>query len=460
MKLWNSGKLNSMNKLNLNLIVAVFLSLCLVGVSSQALAQDKSKDRKTKQTVAMSQKVYEKLIEIQELVEAKNYANAQRLINEISQGTGKKSKLSDYERAQIYNLEGYSYYLQERYADAIRSYEKVLAQPELPEALVLSTLKTMAQLQFTQEDYKGALLTIDRLMQSIAAEPSADIYMLKGQALFQMERYDDALNPIKTAIDLYRDQGRPPKENWLLLLRVIYFERSDYGNMLKVVKELIVYYPKDTYILTLAGIYSEQGDTKKQLVLSEVLYEKGMLNSASNVTNLANLYLMHGLPYKAAVLLQTEMEKKVVVSNERNLRLLSQSWYQAREDQKAIPPLKLAADMAEDGELYVRLAQSHINLEQWRDAVAAIEKGLKLGGLKRTDQAYIMLGMALFSQKRLTQARRAFVRANRDKRSARTAGQWINYVDSEIRRSELLKQEAPEFKKRERDELEDVLLED
>ena len=459
MKLWNSGKLNSMNKLNLNLIVAVFLSLCLVGVSSQALAQDKSKDRKTKQTVAMSQKVYEKLIEIQELVEAKNYANAQRLINEISQGTGKKSKLSDYERAQIYNLEGYSYYLQERYADAIRSYEKVLAQPELPEALVLSTLKTMAQLQFTQEDYKGALLTIDRLMQSIA-EPSADIYMLKGQALFQMERYDDALNPIKTAIDLYRDQGRPPKENWLLLLRVIYFERSDYGNMLKVVKELIVYYPKDTYILTLAGIYSEQGDTKKQLVLSEVLYEKGMLNSASNVTNLANLYLMHGLPYKAAVLLQTEMEKKVVVSNERNLRLLSQSWYQAREDQKAIPPLKLAADMAEDGELYVRLAQSHINLEQWRDAVAAIEKGLKLGGLKRTDQAYIMLGMALFSQKRLTQARRAFVRANRDKRSARTAGQWINYVDSEIRRSELLKQEAPEFKKRERDELEDVLLED
>ncbi len=454
-----------MNKFNMNLIVAGFLSLCLVGVSSQALAQydsgsakNENKERKTKQTVAMSQKVYEKLIEIQELVEAKNYANAQRLIDEISQVTGKKSKLSDYERAQIYNLEGYSYYLQERYADAIRSYEKVLAQPELPEALVLSTLKTMAQLQFTQEDYKGALLTIDRLMQSIA-EPSADIYMLKGQALFQMERYDDALNPIKTAIDLYRDQGRPPKENWLLLLRVIYFERNDYVNMLDVVKELLVYYPKDTYILTLAGIYSEQGDTKKQLVLSEVLYEKGMLNSASNVTNLANLYLMHGLPYKAAVLLQTEMDKKVVVSNERNLRLLSQSWYQAREDQKAIPPLKLAAGMAKDGELYVRLAQSHINLEQWKDAAAAVERGLKLGGLKRSDQANIMLGMALFNQKRLTQARRAFERANRDKRSARTAGQWIKYVDSEIRRSELMNQEAPEFKKRERDKLEDALSE-
>jgi len=441
-----------MNNFKMNLIVAGLLSLCLVGVSSQALAQ--SKERKTKQTVAMSQKVYEKLTEIQELVEAKNYANAHRLIDDM--GRGKKNKLSPYEQAQIFNLEGYSYYLQERYADAIRSYEKVLAQPELPEALVLSTLKTKAQLQFTQEDYKGALVTIDRLIRAVA-EPSADIFMLKGQALFQMERYNDALNPIKTAIDMYRDQGRPPKENWLLLLRVIYFERNDYANMLNVVKELIVYYPKDTYILTLAGIYSEQGDTKKQLVLTEVLYEKGMLNNAANVTNLANLYLMHGLPYKAAVLLQKEMDKKVVVSNERNLRLLSQSWYQAREDQKAIPPLKVAAGMSKDGELYIRLSQSHINLEQWSDAVAAIEKGLKLGGLKRDDQANIMLGMALFNLKRLTQARRAFERANRDSRSKRTAGQWIQYVDSEIRRAELMAQDAPEFKKRKRDALEEVL---
>jgi tetratricopeptide (TPR) repeat protein len=258
---------------------------------------------------------------------------------------------------------------------------------------------------------------------------------------------------------MYRDQGRPPKENWLLLLRVIYFERNDYDNMLKVVKELLVYYPKDTYILTLAGIYSEQGDTKKQLVLSEVLYEKGMLNNASNVTNLANLYLMHGLPYKAAVLLQTEMDKKVVEANERNLRLLSQSWYQAREDQKAIPPLRVAAGMTKDGELYIRLGQSHINLEQWKDAATAIQKGLKMGGLKRSDQANIMLGMALFNQKRLTQARRAFERANRDKRSARTASQWIQYVDSEIRRAELMSQDAPEFKARERDQLEDVISE-
>jgi tetratricopeptide (TPR) repeat protein len=364
--------------------------------------------------------------------------------------------LSDYERAQIWNITAYSYYLQERYGDAIRAYDQLLAQPELPEALLLSTLKTKAQLHFTEEDYEAALVVVRQLIAAIP-EPSADVMMIEGQALFQLGRYDEALVPIRTAIDMYREQGQTPRENWLLLLRVIYFEQKEYELMIDVVKELIVYYPKDTYVLTLAGIYSELGDTKKQLALTEVLYEKGMLNTSSHITNLGNLYLLHGLPYKAATLLEKEMNENIVESNERNLRLLSQAWYQAREDEKAIPPLERAAGMSEDGELYVRLAQAHLNLENWSEAAQAVQKGIRAGGLKRSDTANIMLGMALFNQKRLEQARRAFERAAGDNRSRRAAQQWIAYVDSELKRRDLMNQELPDAQPRERDELLDVI---
>jgi len=435
-------------------IVAIVTGALMLGSASDIFAQKKNdgSEKKTKETVAMSQSVYEDLTEIQELVEAKDYASAQRLTDELKSKKG----LSPYELAQIWNITAYSYYLQERYTDAIRAYDQVMAQPELPEALMLSTLKTKAQLQFTLEDYEAALSTIRRLMAEIT-EPSADVLMLEGQALFQLARYDEALVPIKSAIEMYREQGQTPKENWLLLLRVIYFEQKDYESMIGVVKELIVHYPKDTYILTLAGIYSELGDTKKQLTLTEVLYEKGYLTSASHVTNLANLYLLHGLPYKAAVLLEKEMGEEIVKSNDRNLRLLSQAWYQAREDQKAIPPLERAAKLSDDGSLYVRLGQAHINLEQWAEASAALQKGLQLGGLKRNDTANIMLGMALFNQKRLEQARRAFTKAASDNRSKRAATQWIAYVDSEIKRRDLLKQDVPEYTPRERDQMEEVI---
>ena len=441
---------NFMTKLTVASIAAVLLA----GTVGSAFAQsDRDRDEeKTKETVAMSQQVYEDLSEIQELIEAQDYATAERKTVELR---GKKN-LSDYERAQIWNITAYSYYLQERYADAVKAYDQVLAQPGLPEALLQSTLKTKAQLMFTQEDYEGALGVIRELI-AIIPEPSADVLMIEGQALFQLARYEEALVPIKTAIDMYRNQGQNPKENWLLLLRVIYFEQKDYENMIEVVRELVAYYPKDTNILTLAGIYSELGDTKKQLALTEVLYEKGYLNTASHITNLANLYLLHGLPYKAAVLLEKEMGAQIIESNERNLRLLSQAWYQAREDQKAIPPLERAADISKDGELYVRLAQAHINLENWGDAAAAAREGLRLGGLKRSDQASIMLGMALFNQKRLEQSRRAFEVAQRDNRSRRAAEQWIAYVDSEIKRRDLLQQELPDMQPRERDDLLDVI---
>lgn len=435
------------------MLVAIVTGSLLLGAFGNALAQD-DKEKKTKETVAMSQQVYEKLTEIQEMVEAKDYASAQRLVDELKS----EKKLSDYERAQVWNLSAYSYYLQELYPQAIDAYNQVLAQPDLPEALVMSTLKTKAQLLFTTEDYEEALATIRELMK-VVPEPSADIFMIEGQALFQLARYDEALVPIKTAIEMFREQGQIPKENWLLLLRVIYFEQKDYENMIEVVRELIAYYPKDTYILTLAGIYSELGDTKKQLALTEVLYEKGYLNTASHITNLANLYLLHGLPYKAATLLDKEVEAGIVDANERNLRLLSQAWYQAREDQKAIPPLERAAELSGEGDLYVRLAQAHINLENWRDAADAIRQALKAGGLKRTDQANIMLGMALFNQKQLEQARRAFERAAADERSARAASQWINYVESEIKRRDLMNQDLPQNQPREKDELLEVIEE-
>jgi hypothetical protein len=132
----------------------ICLSLILMLASTLANAQKagKKEEPKSKKTVAMSQGVYEDLTEIQEFVEVEDYASADSLMNKMHQN----EKLTPYEKAQVWNLTGYSAYLQENYAAAIRAYEMVMQQPELPEALVLSTLKTMAQLQFTIEEYEEA----------------------------------------------------------------------------------------------------------------------------------------------------------------------------------------------------------------------------------------------------------------------------------------------------------------
>jgi len=442
----------SANSKHRSWLVSGLIVLLSVSLASTATAQikrdEEKKERKTKQTVAMSQQVYEALTEIQELIEAEDTSTALVKIKALQS----KKKLSDYESAQIWNITGYAYYLQEDYKNAINAYQQMLKTPELPEALQQSTLKTLAQLHFTVEDYPKALTTVKELM-SVVAEPAADVYMLLGQAHFQMQNYEEAIGPIKIAIKMYRDQGRVPRENWLLLLRVCYWELKDFPNMLIVLEELIEAYPKDSYVLTLAGVHSELGDTKKQLALTEALYEKGYIDGKTHAVNLANLYLLHGMPYKAAKTLEKEMAANNVQSDVRNLRLLSQAWYSAREDEKSIPPLQLAAAESEDGELYIRLTQSYLNLEKWKEAADAAKKGIAVGNIKRMDTANIMYGMALFNQKKLEQARRAFQAARKDNRSKRAADQWIKYVDSEIRRRDTLEQKLPELKARDMDEI-------
>lgn len=419
------------------MLVLVSTAFCFTGFVNAVAKNKEEKEQKTKQTEAMSQKVFKKLQEAQAQVEAKNYLGAHAALKNIRES----SRLSDYERAQIWNYTAYTYYLQEKYEDAISAYNNVLKQKNLPDALKLSVLKTISQLYFVVADYDSALGTIQELIAE-TEEPGADLYLLLGQAYFQQEDYKNALQPMRTAIKMYEDQGKRPKENWLLILRVIHYELEDYDKMVVVLKKLIRLYPKDSYMMTLAAAYSQLGKTKKQLAIMEVLYEKGYITEPKQKVNLANLFLLHGLPYKAAKVIEKELADSTIEASEKNLRLLSQAWQQARYDEKAIPPLEKAAALSDDGGLYVRLAQLYINLGKWNESSRALNKGLKKGGLKRPDTAHIMLGMSLFNQKKFTSARNAFQSASKYEKSKNVAQQWIAHISDEIKRQNLLNQEV------------------
>jgi tetratricopeptide (TPR) repeat protein len=268
----------------------------------------------------------------------------------------------------------------------------------------------------------------------MVAEPSPNIYLLIGQTHYQLNNYKEAIVPISKAIDIHRRNGKEPEENWLLLLRAIYYEMNNYEKMVAVLNELLRLYSKEEYLRTLAGVYSELEQPKKQLAIMEALYDRGYMKKSNEKLNLANMFLLHGVPFKAARLLQKLTDNKDITINETNLRLLSQAWQQARDDKKAIPPLERAAALSSGGDLYVRLAQAYINLEKWQEAIGALNDALDKGNLKRPDAAHIMLGMAYFNQKSLELAKDAFIKASKDKRSHKTANQWITYVENEQER--------------------------
>lgn len=113
---------------------------------------------------------------------------------------------------------------------------------------------------------------------------------------------------------------------------------------------------------------------------------------------------------------------------------MGSAYRQAQEVAKAIPAMEIAADKSEDGELYARLGNVYLDGDKFEEAIAALEKGLKRGGVRREDNAQLSLGMAYFNTKQYDKARKAFRAAGKDKRSETYAKQWIKYLNSELER--------------------------
>ncbi|MCY4362038.1 MAG: tetratricopeptide repeat protein [Gammaproteobacteria bacterium] len=415
-------------------ITPVFVVSTIPAVSAQD-SSDSGEKRKTRKTPSMSEKVYKKLTEAQELIEAKDYVAGLAALSDLAS----EPKLSNYEKAQLYNYFAYTYFTLERYEDAIASYEQVLAQPDLPEALETNSLYTLAQLYFIIEDYQKAVDIINRWF-TVTEKPTENAYMLLGQGYYQLEQYENSLVPLKKAYAMVKGRGDIPKQNLLLLLRVDYYNLGDYENMLEILKELVELYPKVEYWLTMAGTYSELKRLDKQMSILEMMYEAGSLQRGNQQLNLANLYMLHEAPYKAAVLLEKGMGEGKIEENIRNLRLLSQAWLQAQENEKSLPPLIQAAKLTKDGELDMRLAQAYINLYRYDEAIKSLRTAFKKGGLKRPDQANIMLGLALFETQNFDDSLEAFRAASKDKRSRKAAETWLGYVTSEKQRKKQLEE--------------------
>jgi len=415
------------------LLVLATLGWCM---APPAFAQEGEKQQQeTKRTGSMSEKTYKKLAEAQEMADAEDYAGARRVLDDLKSSP----KLSPYELAQLYNFYGFIYYAEENYTQSIASYEKVLAQPEIPQGLRDQTLYTLAQLYFTTEKWQKAIDLVNQWL-ATATNPGPEPYILLGSGYYSLERWKDMIQPIEKAMSIARERDNPVKEQWYLLLRAAYYEMDNYKKVKDLLEVLVVNWPKKEYWTQLSAMYGELKSESKQLAAYEAAYDQQLLTRSAELVQLAQLFLQANVPYKASRVLEKGFEAGVIDKKAENYRLLANSLQLAAEDRKAIPALKTAAGMSDDGQLFVRLANSYLNVSEYDACVESARKGLDKGGLRREDNAYIVLGMCLYEKDQYEQAKKAFRSAARDKRSAKTANQWIQFIEREQDRERQLEQ--------------------
>lgn len=446
-------------------VLSVFISsllavLNITDVSGSAYAEEEKQEErkyenaKTRKRQAVSQKCAKKLESVQAVLSGEEGAeqkepSAKQLQNLIRRLRDYKesSCSSSYEKSQVHNLLGFVHYSLIDIQRAIINYKSMIAEPDVDPRQKTDTHYTLAQLYMMQENYPFAARQLEIWM-AISDVVSNDGKILLAQVYYELDKKPEALMLVNQAIDAVSRKGHTPKESWWVLQKVLYYEKSDnkngsnksYNNkkVVSILKQLITHYPKHLYWHQLGGMYGQMEESSHRLASLDILYLDKALTKSRDLLSLAYLYLGADVPYRAAQIIEQGIEQKIIEKNSKNLELLGGAWQQARETQKALAPLKQAAEKSDTGEIWSRLAMVYLDLNENTKAVKAAKNALKKGQLKYPSYTQITLGNALVNLNCYRKAAKIFGKAAQYKKSEKTAKQWQTYVLGEADRRDSL----------------------
>ena len=204
------------------------------------------------QVAPMSTGVFDRLAEVQQHLDAKDYQSALDALATMLHS----SDLNDNETGQVHNMRGFVYFTMDDYVQALGEYEKVIAQGEaIPLGLKLTTLYTLAQLSFVTEQYPKALDYMASWLDDAERHgPGPLIFM--GQVYYQMHDYPAAIERIEEGVRIAQERGTPVKENWWGLLNYLYYELENWDRTIEILEILRQQFPNEKYDKRLQGLRS------------------------------------------------------------------------------------------------------------------------------------------------------------------------------------------------------------
>jgi len=396
------------------------LGLALAGPSlAQQSRTEKKKDESAPTIDAATGKALNSAIEF---LNMEKYAEAQAAIGEL-----KMDKLSPYEKSKVEQILFNISYAQEKYAEARGHLQKAIDAGGLNEQEVSQARYQAAQLYMTEEKWKEGAAALEEWFKT-AQNPNSAAYYLLAVAYYQQENYNKALPPAQKAVELMDK----PQEGWIGMLLALYLQKDQYKEAIPLLQRLIALVPeKKTYWMQLSAVYGQLEDYPNALGIMQLAYGSGLVTEDSEVRRLADLLLFNEVPYRGAQVLEAGIDKKIVKVDDKLYEKLANCWIAAGELDKAVKPLQQGAELAPTGEMYVRLGEVDIQREDWAGAAAALDRGINKGQLRDTANAQMLMGIALYSEKKLGEAKTWFQRASQSEKHRQMSRGYLQLIESQ-----------------------------
>jgi tetratricopeptide (TPR) repeat protein len=354
-----------------------------------------------------------------EALNADQFDAAAQIVREL-----KMDKLSPYEKGRVEQILATIANAQEDYPGAQAHLQAAVASGGLNESEISQARYQIAQLWMAQEKWKEGAAAMEEWI-ATALKPNSSAYYLLAVAYYQQDLFSQALPPAQKAVEL----AEKPQESWIQLVLALHLQQENWNEAVPLLMRLIDLYPdKKTYWVQLSSVYGQMDDFAKSLAVMQLAYSAGLIVDEGEVRRLFDLLLFNNVPYRCATLIDEALEKKLVKSDEKLYQKKADCLIAAREYEKAIGPLRRTAELSQSGDSFVRLGEAHIQLNQWEKAANEFRHALNKGGLKDTAYAQLMLGIAYYNQKELSQAADWLQKAKSSSKQRKTAEGYLQLI--------------------------------
>lgn len=410
-----------------------WLAAVLLFTAHGAAAAKDERSAKEEKRIGLDPRVGEKLLQANERLAKDQFDAALAIVDELA----KRRRLGPPELAQIHRFRGYILLNKGESEPAAAEFQQSLAQNALDRSAEQAMTYSLAQLYTQLGRYDEALTLIDTWFAS-EESPKPDAYYLKAMILVQQEKFAEAVEPARTAIE----RSPEPRESWLQLMVAIYGHLKDYPNVASTLERLANLNPsKKLYWVQLAAVQNYLERDAKALATLQLAHQAALLDEDKELRQLARLLYLQQLPFQCAEVIEDGMTAGKVAADADAYGLLSNCYLAAREGEEALAPLARAAELSPDGETYVLLGQLYLQREEYDPALAALQQALAKAKPERHGAVQLLIGVAQLGAERFDDAERAFTAAQSDEKVRRAAESYLRFVQEQRAR-----QQAPSLR--------------
>lgn len=275
--------------------------------------------------------------------------------------------------------------------DGAKAYlEQVVAMNALDNNGHLQSLLMLAQLHLQEEQYDAGLAMLDKFFAESGSQRAQDL-ILKGQALYQAERYVEAIPVIRQALDAAGE----PKDQWSQMLMAAYSNNDQPAEALAVAREIAERNPDDKRAqINLASMYMQTDDMVKGAEVMEALRAAGQLTEEREYRQLYSIYAnTENAEAKVIEVINEGLSKGILKEDHQVYLALAQSYYYTDRINDAIAAWQKAAPLSPNGETYLNLARVLHGEGRIPEAREAARQAQAKGGLRKPEDAQKIINL-------------------------------------------------------------------